>query len=105
MLRQVVQGIGINMIFTSKIVVTRKKWTAYGSLASGTFKGSGYCEEHYDRQYLIKEWRFYGFRVWSRILDYEDVPAFASIQLSTVGYTEWESKFAKCDKASHIDQN
>lgn len=80
-------------MLTTSIVVRRIKGTLYGTIAQGTFKGSGYCEDHYDRQYLIKEWRLFGFRVWKRTLDSEDVPVYASVSLACVGYTEWRSKF------------
>ena len=81
------------MWLTVDTVVRRVKGTLYGSYAQGTFKGSGYCEDHFDRQYLTKEWRICGHRFWKWVLDYEDVPVWASVQLATCGSTEWRSQF------------
>lgn len=40
--------------------------------------------------------RFYlgRFCVWTRVLDREDIPAWAVIQVGTLGSTDWRSKFA-----------
>jgi len=83
------------MILTTNIVVKRKRWTVYGRYPHGAYAGSGYCEDHIDRQYLIKEWRLFGLRVFKWTLDHEDVPVFASAQKALFGYTDWKSKFAE----------
>lgn len=44
-------------------------------------------------QLLLREWRLWGVRVWSRELDREDVPVWASIQLACLGSSDWRSKF------------
>ena len=80
-------------MLTIDTVVRRVKYAVYGTYAQGTFAGSGYCEDHVDKQYLRKEWRLFGFRVWVKTLDVEDVPVWASVQLATQGSTEWRSKF------------
>jgi hypothetical protein len=46
-------------------------------------------------QQLLKEWRVFGVKVWTKEIDREDVPGWAEIQLATLGYTEWRSKFAE----------
>jgi hypothetical protein len=46
------------------------------------------------RQQLCRRTRILGIRIWTRVLDTERVPAWATIQLGTIGYTDWESKFA-----------
>lgn len=47
-------------------------------------------------QQLLKEWRIFGIKVWTtEEIDREDVPGWAEIQLATLGYTEWESKFSE----------
>ena len=56
--------------------------------------GSGYCHEHWDKQYLVRDYTLFGIRIWRTTLDQEDVPLFVQIQLSTVGSTDWESKFS-----------
>ncbi len=45
-------------------------------------------------QCLIKEWRVFGVKVWSREIDRETVPGWVEIQVATLGSTEWRSKFA-----------
>lgn len=82
-------------MITTNIIVKRRYGTIYGSVARGTHYGSGYCEDHWDKQYLTKEWRLWGVRIWSWVLDTEDVPVWASAQKATSGYTEWRSRF--CD--------
>jgi hypothetical protein len=81
------------MKLTVDTVVIRKKWTVYGPAYSGTHRGSGYCEDHFDRQYLTKQWKLFGICVWSCVLDYEDVPVYASVQVATMGFTDWKSEF------------
>jgi hypothetical protein len=80
-------------MITSKLVVERERQTKYGSVAQGTFKGSGYCEDQQDVQNLIKEWRLFGVRIWSIRLDYEIVPDYAIAQAACLGFTDWKSKF------------
>ena len=79
----------------TRIVVKRRQYTVYGTRNQGTNRGSGYCEDHLDQQFLIKEWRLFGIRIWSRELDYEDVPVYASAQAATMGFTDWKSRFAE----------
>jgi len=85
----------LDVTMDTRIIVKRRYGTIYGTVARGTHKGSGYCEEHWDRQYLTKEWRLFGIRIWSWVLDTEEVPVWASAQKATCGYTEWKSKFAE----------
>ena len=82
-------------MITTNITVNRIRYTVYGSYTRGTYKGSGYCEDHVDRQYLVKEWRLFGFCIFKWRLDHEDIPVWASVQKATMGYTEWESEFAE----------
>ena len=76
---------------TRRTIVRRKAWVTYGY---GAERGSGYCKENFDRQYLIEEWRLFGIRIWRKVLDWEEVPVWAWVQLATVGNTEWVSKFS-----------
>ena len=46
-------------------------------------------------QRLTKEYRLFGLKIWSTVLDTEEVPTWASIQVGCLGYTEWISKFSK----------
>jgi hypothetical protein len=80
-------------MFTTKLIVVRKQWTVYGTATQGTQRGSGYCEDHFDRQYLTRVWKIYGVRIWSKIIDFEDVPVYASVQQATLGSTDWKSEF------------
>ena len=77
---------------TTRIYVKRKAWTEYDSRCP---PGSGYCKEHHDRQYLRKEWMLWSKCIFYRTLDTEDVPLFVAIQQATIGYSEWQSKFAQ----------
>lgn len=45
------------------------------------------------RQELVKEWRLFGFKIWTAVVDSEDLPSWAIIQLGALGYTHWQSKF------------
>jgi hypothetical protein len=81
------------MKLTVDTVVRRRVWTVYGAYGTDTMQGSGYCDDHFDRQYLTKEWRLFGILIWSWVLDYEDVPVYASVQRATMGYTNWKSEF------------
>ena len=76
----------------TRIVVRRKQWTTYGY---GAECGSGHCKDHFDRQYLTKEWVLFGVCIWRKILDYEDVPVWAWAEMGTCGLTSWKSKFHK----------
>ena len=82
------------MITTNK-VVERRRETRYGTQAQGTYRGSGYCEDQRDVQNLIKEWRLWGFRIWTRTVDTEIVPNYAIAQAACLGYTDWKSEFAE----------
>jgi|JI9StandDraft_2_1071091.scaffolds.fasta_scaffold303453_1 hypothetical protein len=46
-------------------------------------------------QKLLKEWRLFGIKVWTAVLDEETVPAWAEIEIGALGSTEWRSKFAE----------
>lgn len=46
------------------------------------------------RQDLVREYRVAGVKIWSTVLDTESVPSWAEIQLATLGYTSWTSKFS-----------
>lgn len=50
-------------------------------------------------QDLVRETRLFGIRIWSRVVDTEDVPSWHSIMLATLGYGGWASRFAE-----HIDR-
>lgn len=82
-------------MITTDMTVIRRRGTVYGDYSRGTYRGSGYCEEQIDRQYLIKEWRLFGIKVFKRTLDTEDVPVHAIAQVACFGSTDWKSKFAE----------
>jgi hypothetical protein len=44
-------------------------------------------------QYLLRQWRVFGVLVWTQVVDTEEVPAWAEIQLGALGSTDWRSKF------------
>ena len=77
-------------MITTRIIVRRKVWTTYSGRCP---PGSGYCDEHHDRQYLTKEWRIGRFVIFRKVLDYEDVPLYVAIQIATIGSCPWRSKF------------
>lgn len=62
---------------TNKIIVRRYRTNTFDSI-----------------QQLEQDWYILGKRVWRTVLDTESVPAWAEIQVSTLGSTEWRSRFA-----------
>ena len=82
-------------MITTDIIVERERQTKYGTQAQGTFKGSGYCEDQQDVQNLIKEWRLFGMKIWSKRIAFEIVPDFVIAQAACLGSTDWKSKFAE----------
>ncbi len=66
-----------------KVITTKMKVLRYMS----RFDFSG-------RQDLMRETYFFGIRVWSRVVDTEDIPSWASIARATLGGSDWVSKFA-----------
>jgi len=44
-------------------------------------------------QLLIKSFFLFGIKIWTTILDREEVPSWANIQIATLGSTDWKSKF------------
>lgn len=79
-------------ILTSNKIVIRRRWARY---SPENPRGSGYCEDAGEYQVLKQQWRLWGILIWSKTLDREDIPAWASIQKACFGYTEWKSKFAQ----------
>lgn len=45
-------------------------------------------------QKLERAWRLFGVCVFRQIIDTEEVPAWAEIQVGALGSTEWRSRFA-----------
>ena len=45
-------------------------------------------------QVLLRDTHIFGIRIWSREIDREDIPSWASIQRACLGWTEWRSRFA-----------
>jgi hypothetical protein len=46
------------------------------------------------RQELCRHTLIFGVCIWTRVLDTEEVPIWASIQVACLGSTDWRSKFA-----------
>ncbi len=46
-------------------------------------------------QVLLREWRLFGIKVWTTEVDREEYPSWADIAKSTLGHTEWTSRFAE----------
>lgn len=67
--------------------VERRQWIYRGR------ETYGYCEDHGQYQLLIKRWMLCGITIWKRVLDREEIPAHVSIELATLGSTDWKSKF------------
>jgi hypothetical protein len=44
-------------------------------------------------QKLEQAYYLFGFCVWRTVLDEEEVPSWAEIQVGTLGSTSWRSKF------------
>ena len=79
-------------LFYSEIKVQRLDWVLY-DYRHGEGRGSGSCRDQGVKQRLVRIYRLLGVKVWTSILDEEDVPLFAVIQVATLGSTEWRSKF------------
>lgn len=76
------------------VEVRRRDWVVH-DCRRGTGPSSGYCEDQGTKQQLVKRWRLFGRVIWTRVLDEEDVPMFAVIEIGCLGSTNWRSKFAK----------
>jgi hypothetical protein len=81
----------MNMKVTTTITVERRVFTHYSRQNP---RGSGYCEDQYQRQFLVKRWKLGRLTIWKATLDSEDVPAHAWIDAGALGFTSWRSKFA-----------
>ena len=55
--------------------------------------GYRYRHEFGGYQLLVKDWYLCGVRVWRKILDREEIPAWVHIDLCCFGSTTWKSKF------------
>ena len=51
--------------------------------------------ERREEQHLVETVRLFGLPIWRRILDREEIPDWALIQIGAFGSTEWRSKFAE----------
>lgn len=59
-----------------------------------SFKVLRYVREWDTWQILYKEWYIFGFRVWRRVIDREDIPRHVYIQYLALGdWHGWKSKF------------
>lgn len=73
------------------IKVRRIHWRNFDKDAP---RGSGYCVDQGQRQELVKEYRLFGLVIWTKILDTEEIPMYAQIELGVFGRTDWKSKFS-----------
>lgn len=80
-------------MITSSKVVKRKISIVTGLRDEGSYVNNG--RNCFDQQFLIREWRLFGIRIWFRTLDSEVVPVFASAQKACFGSTDWKSKFCE----------
>ena len=77
------------------IELMRTDWTAYGRPGSGLERGSGYCLDQGTTQTLVKRWRLLGLPIWMKVLGTESVPSFVTLEVGTLGSTNWRSHFAE----------
>ena len=77
-------------VLTTEFKVQRVNWTRYDRLHP---RGSGYCSDQGTTQFLVKVWRLFGVKVWSRTVVTEEVPLSVVIEGATLGGTSWRSKF------------
>lgn len=54
----------------------------------------GTPREYGGHQRLERAWYLMGLCVWRQVIDTEEVPAWAEIQLGALGSTEWRSRFS-----------
>lgn len=78
-----------NGYFTVETKVERHNWIYRGR------ESYGYCEDHGSYQLLVKRWKFFGFTVWKKIVDREEIPSHVLIEIGALGGTNWKSKFSK----------
>ena len=81
-------------MFTIENKVVRRRQMRYSRQNP---RGSGYCEEEWDEQHLMKVIRFRGRIIIRLSVDKEVIPSHVVIAMGSLGYdsTEWKSKFAK----------
>lgn len=82
-------------LLSVSVEVLRYDWTTYGKFGCGEGRGSGYCLDQGTTQKLVKRWRLFGRVIWTKVLDEESVPSFVTIEVATLGSTNWRSKFAE----------
>lgn len=69
--------------------VTQTTWTHY----SGRFPAnSGYCEEWYDVQFLMKRYYLGGCLLWEKCLCEERLPVWVSCAAGTCGHVDYKFK-------------
>lgn len=55
-------------------------------------------------QILVRQWLIFGkVKIWSKVIDREDVPDWAFIQKACLGYSDWESRLYK--EYAHLIDN
>lgn len=71
--------------------VERRKWTTYDAINT---KGSGYCKDSGEYQALIKRWKWSGYTIWKRTVDWEEIPSCVWIEQACFGFYSgsWRSK-------------
>jgi hypothetical protein len=81
-------------MFTIETKVVRRRRTRYSEQNP---RGSGYCEEEWDENLLIKLIKFRGRTFMRMCVDYEVIPAHVVISHGALGYdgSGWQSKFTK----------
>lgn len=79
-------------MIATEIKVERYEWRTYSQDAP---RGSGYCKDQGQYHLLVKRWKWRGFTILKKVLEREEIPAFAWIQRATLGHTGWKSKFSE----------
>lgn len=54
-----------------------------------------YRDQYGGIQRLEKHYKVFGINIFTTVLDQEDFPAWAHIQVCTLGSTDWKSKFSE----------
>ena len=68
----------------------RMEWRTYSRQSP---KGSGYCRDQGQYVRLVKQWKLFGWVIWTKEIAREEVPSYVWIQEACYGFCipEWKT--------------